>query len=433
MIEASGILFLTPSNKALLLKRGDGGDHPNEWCFPGGKKEDDETIEECAEREAKEELGFVPEGERVLLTRRIAEGVDYTTFIQRVSDEFEPRLNGEHTAFQWVDVDDVFGNQTAADSDFKEEEHPRDEDGKFTEGSGNGKKQDTKIHLKEAKTREIEGANGKKTIERLSATGEPLPSHIQKLKIPPAWTDVKYSDDPDAPLQAIGKDAKGREQRVYSLRFAQANASAKFARIHELMDKFEDIVKQNNEARSAKNAKLKDSADCLLLIMKMGVRPGSDSDTGAKEKAYGATTLEGKHVVETEGGVSLQFIGKKSVRLNLPVRDKELATMLLERSRNAGADGKLFPATSDKALLDHVHSLDGGGFKSKDFRTHVGTTTAYRLVNEMEAPKNETEYKKRVMDVAKAVSKELGNTPIMALQAYISPTVFSQWRMDAGI
>jgi 8-oxo-dGTP pyrophosphatase MutT (NUDIX family) len=41
--KAAGILFVTPDRQALFLKRGPGGDHPGEWCFPGGEAEPDET------------------------------------------------------------------------------------------------------------------------------------------------------------------------------------------------------------------------------------------------------------------------------------------------------------------------------------------------------------------------------------------------------
>lgn len=113
MIKAAGILFLTDAGEALFLKRGNGSDHPGEWCFPGGQLEGDETAEQAAEREAIEELGSLPDGKRVLLTRRIAADnladpieVDYTTFLQRVGNRFDPQVNGEHTGFAWARPDE---------------------------------------------------------------------------------------------------------------------------------------------------------------------------------------------------------------------------------------------------------------------------------------------------------------------------------------
>ncbi len=102
--RAAGILFLTDDNQVLLLKRGPGSDYPGHWCFPGGHEEEGESAEDAAKREAIEELGFLPAGQQIVLTRQITELSDYTTFLQRVKEKFEPKTNGEHTGFAWVDV-----------------------------------------------------------------------------------------------------------------------------------------------------------------------------------------------------------------------------------------------------------------------------------------------------------------------------------------
>lgn len=126
MKRASGILFIAPGKKALFLKRGPGGDHPGEWCFPGGHQEDGESIEDCATREAIEEIGFLPDGARVLWTRTISPSMaaqplpvgvtaiapdapgdttDFTTFLQPVAEEFVPTINGEHVGYAWAPID----------------------------------------------------------------------------------------------------------------------------------------------------------------------------------------------------------------------------------------------------------------------------------------------------------------------------------------
>lgn len=124
--KGAGILFLTPERKALFLKRGPGGDAPGAWCFPGGTLEEGETLEQCAKREAKEELGAYPKGNLLTHTRCIlpintlqppATGsgnpavmindlVDFTTFAQKVDGEFAPELNGEHTGWAWASVNE---------------------------------------------------------------------------------------------------------------------------------------------------------------------------------------------------------------------------------------------------------------------------------------------------------------------------------------
>lgn len=103
MRQAAGILFITKSKQVLLLQRGPSyPDHPSEWDFPGGTAEEGEMPLQTAERECVEEVGQLPEGKRLLHARRIAEDVDYTTFIQYIDEAFAPVLNDEHVAFQWA-------------------------------------------------------------------------------------------------------------------------------------------------------------------------------------------------------------------------------------------------------------------------------------------------------------------------------------------
>jgi len=295
---------------------------------------------------------------------------------------------------------------------FRESEHPREkggkESGQFAPKGGGG------------------GTSG--TLQSAPRDRAQWPEHIQSLKLPPAWTDVRINPDADADLLAVGKDSKGRPQYVYSQRFQNSQAEAKFARIKELDKKFEKVRRQNTERLSSEDPRTRSNAHCARLVMVMGVRPGSDAATKAKTKAYGATTLEGRHVVVEGDETYLRFTGKKGVAINLQISDPELAEDLRNRSEQAGGDGRLFPGVTDKSLLDYTHSLNGGGFKTKDFRTLIGTRSAMEEVSKAAPPKTEKEYKKRVLEVAKSVSTRLGNTPTVALQSYINPVVFAPWR-----
>lgn len=131
MSRASGILFVSLSKKALFLRRTSTAlDFPEHWCFPAGGQEGDETAQQTAIRETREEIGFLPEGERILLTRtasprnRVGLGtpvagsfpvpppdaapmpdVDFSTFLQKVTNEFTPELNDEHDGWCWAPLD----------------------------------------------------------------------------------------------------------------------------------------------------------------------------------------------------------------------------------------------------------------------------------------------------------------------------------------
>jgi 8-oxo-dGTP pyrophosphatase MutT (NUDIX family) len=97
--HCAGILFRAPGPQYLLVKRSDTG----EWEQPGGHLEADESPEEAAVRECVEEIGTCPDGIRWIgRTSTNPDGGDYTCFLQDVPAPFEPKLNDEHTEWQWV-------------------------------------------------------------------------------------------------------------------------------------------------------------------------------------------------------------------------------------------------------------------------------------------------------------------------------------------
>jgi len=122
IIRAAGVIFVS-GDKALFLQRSAEGDHPGEWAFVGGKIEDGESAEESARRECREEIGQMPKGTMAIHCRRISTvipqpasidllappvetepQVDFTTFVMRVKDEFEPTLNEEHQGWAWAPI-----------------------------------------------------------------------------------------------------------------------------------------------------------------------------------------------------------------------------------------------------------------------------------------------------------------------------------------
>jgi ADP-ribose pyrophosphatase YjhB (NUDIX family) len=102
ILKASGILFVTPDQRVLLMRR-TGRDYAGTWAFPGGGLEAGETAEAAARRETLEETGLDYGGDLAEWTHRIRDGVDFTTYIAARSPEFVPALNDEHDAYQWLE------------------------------------------------------------------------------------------------------------------------------------------------------------------------------------------------------------------------------------------------------------------------------------------------------------------------------------------
>lgn len=262
--------------------------------------------------------------------------------------------------------------------------------------------------------------------------GQPLPAaeqtRLNDLKVPPAWKDVSLSRDPNADLQATGLDSKGRKQYLYSTAHSERQAAKKFERLKE----FDSALPALRERISADAVNSKsphhEAASVLSLVDKTGFRIGSDSETGAKVKAFGASTLEARHIqVDKNNNVTFNFVGKKGVTITKQISDPDLAQNLRTRLQGAAPTDRVFNV-SDSQVRDYMHSIGGADFKVKDFRTWNGTSTAIKEIQRMPIPKTDTEYKRSVHSVAVKVAAHLGNTPTIALSAYIDPSVFSPWK-----
>jgi DNA topoisomerase I len=243
----------------------------------------------------------------------------------------------------------------------------------------------------------------------------------RNLVIPPAWKNVQVSDDPKAELQALGHDSKGRRQYLYSAEHTANQAAAKFERIKA----FHDDVPKLDEAL-AKDAKDHDDAAAVLLMRKMGMRPGSDDDTGADVQAHGATNIRARDVRENpDGTLTLDFTGKDGVHIKLDVDDEDVESAIRARLKDRHGNAHLFD-TNERAAARYFKRFCPK-FKLKDMRTYYANELAADAMTGMNKPKNKTEAKRMRNQIGDIVSSKLGNTRTMALNAYINPAVFSPW------
>lgn len=102
--HGAALLMTTPQNEGLFLHRHDGDpSHGGEWDLPGGMKDGNESPEQTAMREAREETGALPYGERALLAQTTADkGFKFHTFHQPIMRKFTPRISGEHSEYKWA-------------------------------------------------------------------------------------------------------------------------------------------------------------------------------------------------------------------------------------------------------------------------------------------------------------------------------------------
>lgn len=264
--------------------------------------------------------------------------------------------------------------------------------------------------------------------------GKPLPEHLQHVAIPPAWKNCLINPDKNGKCWLIGFDENGkRAGSVYNDKHVAERDVRKDAMLHDINDNLEVINKQIEEGQKNKETFQKALITKVLAIT--GARVGSSEEAGGKEgvKTYGVSTLEGRHIVPQEdGSVKLDFMGKRNKQNIYVVKDKQTAQTLLKLKQKAGDNGRLFGEKYDD-LLGYVKELDGGGFTPHNFRTKIATDLAMKTVSSMPPPANLKEYKKSLKKVAMVVGDRINDTPATALKSYIVSSVFTDWKMKAGI
>ena len=103
-----GALFLSvKTNRVLLQFRNSDKRHKHTWGFWGGIVENGESPYEALKREVKEELGIVPDINKlnpIDVYQSKDKNFMYYSFVAVIDEEFLPNLNGESCGYAWVNI-----------------------------------------------------------------------------------------------------------------------------------------------------------------------------------------------------------------------------------------------------------------------------------------------------------------------------------------
>ena len=253
---------------------------------------------------------------------------------------------------------------------------------------------------------------------------------IRALAIPPAWTEVWISPQPDGHLQAVGRDAKGRKQYRYHPRWRAFRDEDKYGRLAAFGGALPEIRRRVDEDLSRRGLPIeKVLATVVRLLDATLIRVGNDEYARLNE-SYGLTTMLDEHADIEGSRARFHFRGKSGKVHEVAIQDRRLARVI-KRCQDLPGD-QLFQYIDDAGVVrdvdsshvnDYLREVAGQDFTAKDFRTWGGTVLAARLLREEGVPTSETDAKRRVVAVVKEVSRHLGNTPAVARRSYIHPAV----------
>jgi DNA topoisomerase-1 len=266
-----------------------------------------------------------------------------------------------------------------------------------------------------------------------AVTDEKVLARIAKLRIPPAWRDVRIARGDTAPLQAVGVDKKGRTQYLYHTRFRAQREEEKFKRVVEFGEALPALrrrVRADLHGDSLERARV--LAAMVRLIDQGFFRIGNDKSAEA-ESTFGLSTIRGSHVKVDGGDVLFDYVGKWKKKQKRAVRDKDVAAIVATLKKTQGAE--LFKFTQngrlvdvkDRHVNDYIQSIIGKDFTAKDFRTWAGTLLCSIALAMQGQGTSKTDRKRRVRKAVVATAEQLGNTPAVCRSSYICPRLLDEY------
>ncbi|HEX9163492.1 MAG TPA: DNA topoisomerase IB [Thermoanaerobaculia bacterium] len=258
-------------------------------------------------------------------------------------------------------------------------------------------------------------------------------ARIQRLRIPPAWRDVRIARSDAAPLQAVGVDKKGRTQYLYHPRFRAQREEAKFKHVVEFGESLPSLRRRvRADLKRQQLDREKVLAAMVRLIDQGFFRIGNDK-SAASESTYGLSTVRGSHVKVSGDTVSFDYVGKWKKKHKKSVRDPDVAKLVAKLKRTEGTElfkfvnGTRIVDVRDRHVNDYIQSVVGEDFTAKDFRTWAGTLLC-SIELAMQGPAETKTARKR--NVKKAITKtaeQLGNTPAVCRKSYVCPRLLDEY------
>ena len=282
-------------------------------------------------------------------------------------------------------------------------------------------------------------AGRKGRFRYLDSRGRPIAdrekiARIEELVIPPAWRDVWISPRPQAKLQATGVDRAGRRQYLYHPEFRAQQEQEKFDRLVRFAERLPDLRKAMSKDMAREPFDPEWTCALAIRLINLGwFRVGTER-YARTTRTFGITTLRKSHVSVRGSRIAFRYRGKHRVWVRTAVVDDELASAMKELLQLPGGR-RLFRYRYEDSLAnltgarlnEYINEHLGEEFTAKDFRTWGGTLLAAIALAEHDAAETETEAKRVVAGVMRAVGERLGNTPAVARSSYVSPAVVEQY------
>lgn len=301
----------------------------------------------------------------------------------------------------------------------------------------------SRVHMESMRWWRREG-DAKEGFRYIGVNGRELTSpstlaRIGALAIPPAWTDVHISPDPDRKVQAWGRDAAGRRQYRYSAVHIARTDRRKWRRVLRVGRLMPVLREETNvHLRRSRLDREKVLATVVRLMCRAYFRAGSERYAVAN-RTFGICTLCKRHVRIEGHSLVFEYSGKRRLDQKQVVAATPLVEVIEELRSQPGARlfkygapsgsgrGRVLRPVTAAAVNRYLREVTGERLTSKDLRTFGGTVRAATILADIGPAASRAEARRNVGLACKLVAAELGNTPPIARRAYIHPSVLEEY------
>lgn len=266
--------------------------------------------------------------------------------------------------------------------------------------------------------------------------------YIKKLIIPPAWTHVSISSNPDDKVLCVGYDSKNRKQYIYNKNFVNEQKNTKYYQTLIKFGKKINIIREDIESILRKRVwdLEKTTAFVIYVIDTCHLRVGNEKYK-EDNSSYGITTLEKKHIKIKTTSVYIDFVGKKGIENKCKFTNSRMLSLFksLNDTFKPEDNDSFFKYYGHKNTIYTVNSCHindflkrYGDFSAKNFRTWTANTYVIKyLYNILEQLKKQTDLNKLsnrnvciiINKAVDGVSLELNNTRNVCKSSYISTDI----------
>lgn len=272
------------------------------------------------------------------------------------------------------------------------------------------------------------------TNKKVCATDQ---ERINKLRIPPAWTDVWVSNNSKSKLQAYGYDIKGKKQYIYHENHIKKSTKKKYDRLSNFIGNMYKLEKNIERDLKLKDYSRDNVIALMLFIMKnIHIRVGKECYV-KMNKSYGLSSLRKKHMTLKDGKIIFKFKGKSNKQLVYKFKSETVFNML--KKLRTFPNDRLFQYKEDgeykrltySDLNEYLKENMGEDFTCKDFRTYAANVSFVKYILSLnEIPKKKKDIKKNIKDAIEYTANLLKNTPSIAKKSYISHTIIQKYEKN---